>query len=134
MDVISCMDALAQGKTRFFTGKPCKYGHIVERMVSSGGCVECLKNRRQSNKQSIYANLKAWRKANPEKVAAQARRYVAKHPETSQKAKAKHRAANLDKIQESDRLAKARWRKANPEKQKERLRRYYERQNAAKEA
>jgi len=30
------------GKVRFFTGIPCKHGHIAERFVSSGGCVECV--------------------------------------------------------------------------------------------
>lgn len=80
-----------------------------------------------------YAKVKAWRKANPEKVNEQARRYRAKHPETNIKAKAKYREANLDKIRESDKLAKARWRTQNPEKQKERMRRYNERQEALKE-
>jgi len=29
------------GLTYYFTGKPCKHGHLAERFVSFGGCVEC---------------------------------------------------------------------------------------------
>lgn len=27
---------------RYFTGKPCKRGHLSERYLSTRGCVECL--------------------------------------------------------------------------------------------
>lgn len=40
MNIISCKEAKAQGLKRYFTGKPCKRGHIAERHVS-GGCVVC---------------------------------------------------------------------------------------------
>lgn len=133
MELISCLDALARGKTRFFTGEACKYGHVAERMVSNGSCVDCLNARRKARRDN-YANVKAWRKANPEKVNEQARRYRAKHPETSAKAKAKYREANLAEIRESDREAKARWRKANPEKQKERMARYWAKKEAERVA
>lgn len=38
---ISKAEAKAKGIVRFFTGEPCKHGHISERRVSSGECVEC---------------------------------------------------------------------------------------------
>jgi hypothetical protein len=34
-------EARLQGKTRFYTGVPCRHGHVCERYVSSGGCVSC---------------------------------------------------------------------------------------------
>ena len=34
--------AEAQGLTYFFTGKPCRRGHIDYRFVSSGGCKRCV--------------------------------------------------------------------------------------------
>ena len=34
--------AEAQGLTYYFTGKPCKRGHIDYRFVSSGGCKRCV--------------------------------------------------------------------------------------------
>lgn len=33
--------AWTQGKMRYFTGIPCKRGHISERWVSTGGCIQC---------------------------------------------------------------------------------------------
>ncbi len=34
-------EAAENGLTRYFTGKPCKYGHASERFTSSGACIEC---------------------------------------------------------------------------------------------
>lgn len=36
-------EAIAAGKTRYFTGKPCKRGHVAERLVCNNACVECNK-------------------------------------------------------------------------------------------
>jgi len=46
------------GKKRYFTGEPCSKGHIAERFVSNGHCVECKKEqgavyRRKNGVQSI---------------------------------------------------------------------------------
>lgn len=43
--VISRDDALAAGKTRYFTGKPCKFGHIAERYVTTANCSQCIEMR-----------------------------------------------------------------------------------------
>jgi len=40
--VISREDAYTKGLNRFYTGKPCKQGHIAQRYVSGGACVECM--------------------------------------------------------------------------------------------
>jgi hypothetical protein len=34
--------AFEAGKTRYNTGVPCKHGHVADRYVSNGGCVECV--------------------------------------------------------------------------------------------
>lgn len=34
-------DAKAAGLTRYFTGVPCKHGHVVERFTGTAICVEC---------------------------------------------------------------------------------------------
>jgi hypothetical protein len=36
-------EARRRGSTRYFTGVPCKHGHVCERMVSTNSCVECLR-------------------------------------------------------------------------------------------
>ena len=43
MDIISRSQALQSGSRRYFTGKPCKSGHIAERYTSKGNCVECIR-------------------------------------------------------------------------------------------
>ena len=44
MDIISRKDAKAQGLTHYFTGKPCKHGHIAQRLTSKGICLDCNRN------------------------------------------------------------------------------------------
>jgi hypothetical protein len=39
--IISRKDAKQLGLKRYFTGKPCKHGHIDERRVHDGACTEC---------------------------------------------------------------------------------------------
>jgi len=41
MDIVSLKQAKQQGLGRYFTGKPCKHGHVCERYVSRRGCVQC---------------------------------------------------------------------------------------------
>ncbi|MDD4892759.1 MAG: hypothetical protein PHH73_02005 [Candidatus Rickettsiella isopodorum] len=36
-------EALLSGETQYYTGKPCKYGHLSNRQTASGACIECLK-------------------------------------------------------------------------------------------
>lgn len=44
MDTISRKDAAGLGLARFFTGRPCKHGHIAERYVTTGACIPCLRS------------------------------------------------------------------------------------------
>lgn len=39
----SMKDARAQGVRRYFTGRPCKHGHVSTRVLPSGNCEECLR-------------------------------------------------------------------------------------------
>lgn len=47
-------EALALGLSRYFTGKPCKHGHVAERSVSSRSCVECLRLRQATPEVKEY--------------------------------------------------------------------------------
>lgn len=113
MKLISLHDAKAEGLKRYFTGKPCRYGHVSERFVSNAGCLECnavkkavwnsnnkernaerKRIRYAENSEHVRAVKKAWNKANPEGQKARSRRWY---------------EANKDKANE----ATARWRKNN---------------------
>lgn len=41
LEVISREEAKARGLKRYFTGEPCKRGHVAERYACSRGCVAC---------------------------------------------------------------------------------------------
>jgi len=41
MQIISRAEAKAKGLKRYFTGKPCKHGHVAERQVYNATCVVC---------------------------------------------------------------------------------------------
>lgn len=42
MEIISRKDAHASGRRKYFSGVPCKKGHVAERYVTTNGCVACL--------------------------------------------------------------------------------------------
>ena len=54
LQIIKRNDAHAAGLRRFYTGKPCKYGHSAERFVTTGGCVAC--NAQRSKAFAIASN------------------------------------------------------------------------------
>jgi len=104
--IVTRADAIAAGLTRYFTGRPCKHGHISERRIDRS-CVQCnsaamrrwqaknverLRAYRAANKDRIAKTSAAWAKADPERDAAKTRRWHAKNPGQM-----------------------LRWRKANPE-------------------
>ncbi len=41
-------DAAKAGRKVYFTGTPCKRGHLAHRYVSNGGCLECLHPKQAS--------------------------------------------------------------------------------------
>ena len=41
MKCISREEAYSKGEIFYFTGKPCKHGHISERLVKGGACRTC---------------------------------------------------------------------------------------------
>lgn len=82
------------GMKHYYTGKPCKHGHLAGRLVSDGRCVECCAIKRakmlekrgaaikeyqaeyrakyySENKERCIALSSAWKKANKDAVLAQ---------------------------------------------------------------
>lgn len=104
-------EAKLRGDTRYFTGEPCKNKHIEQRLVSSGGCMECArlqtaKNRANETTQKRALRLQKsveraaqWRIANPEHVNTKIvkRRWASAHPEQKNAWTAKRRAAKLQR-------------------------------------
>lgn len=124
MKKVTKSEAIEQGLNYYFTGKPCKHGHVSERYINGGACVACQrikskefsKNNVESerirkhldylaHKEERNDRNKSWQKRNRAKVSA----YVAKWREKNRE-KVNERAAEL--------------RRKNPEKQKEADRRW----------
>jgi len=93
MNVISRDEAMASGAKRFFTGLPCPHGHIAERIVSSRMCMVCNRLRGIANyakDKQVYLNR--MRDA-----------YIA-DPEKFKEYQRQHRAANLERVRERERV------------------------------
>lgn len=93
MQVISRHDAKLAGKTRYFTGEPCKRGHLSERTVSGSACVECKKAIDSAWKKKHVEVCSAQRRSydarNREKVRAYKNKWNAKHDKEAQKARSR---------------------------------------------
>jgi hypothetical protein len=46
MKIVTRQEAKKEGLSRYFTGEPCKHGHVAERYSGAGICVECDRARR----------------------------------------------------------------------------------------
>jgi len=42
-EVVTWSEARDRGQRYYFTGRPCKHGHVALRVVESGTCYECMK-------------------------------------------------------------------------------------------
>lgn len=114
--VVRLKDAKAQGLKLYFTGKPCKYGHIDQRHTSSGQCRTCLKVSWASHApEKKRADESLRRKEKPLQCASAIAESKRKDPEKYASIRSVWLAAT-----KSERLAQtAEWKVANPERWKE---------------
>lgn len=113
-------EADAAGAKWYFTGKPCKNGHVAPRAVSNRCCKTCL-----------VARTQVWRDANPDKLKKYSDGYYAENidecrlkarergrsayaasPEKFHESRRKYRSRHPDKKLESD----GKWRAKNRER------------------
>lgn len=96
---ISMTAARAAGLIRYFTGKPCKHGHVAERFVGNRQCVECGRSRNSR----FYAE-------NQDRERARSREYAWENKE----ARRSYRNQNIEK----SRGYVIAWAKAHPDKKR----------------
>ena len=111
-------EALARGHKRYFTGKPCRKGHVAARIVSDECCVECALERARRYRERKFpdvesraersAKVRAKRASDPELRAREAERKRIAWKEG-------RRREDPEKVNARSRAYKQR----NPEKQKE---------------
>ena len=68
LTLIPLATAKAEGLTHYFTGKPCKHGHISKRFTSNRECQGCIASRGLSTERKAYmaAYMRERRAASPE--------------------------------------------------------------------
>lgn len=67
-------EAKALGAPQYFTGKPCKQGHLAPKFTCSGSCTECLAARRREY-------MREWSEKNPEAKKQRAAEWYQKNRE-----------------------------------------------------
>lgn len=77
--IISKDEAKASGLTRYSTGKPCKRGHVGDRMTNGGSCVACH-NLRRAGSQRVADSKRAWRTTNRQRCVEVKQQWRANNP------------------------------------------------------
>lgn len=49
-------EAAAAGLSLYYSGKPCKHGHLAPRYVSTAGCLGCLNRFKELNAKNAYSH------------------------------------------------------------------------------
>lgn len=95
-------NARALGETSYFTGKPCKHGHIAERLTGTGACKVCKNHRdkayREANKDRAKTYLAAYYANNLEREKRKRADYYVKNKDTIRKRVAAYASSNRNKI------------------------------------
>jgi 5-methylcytosine-specific restriction endonuclease McrA len=140
--IVTRAQAKRLGLKRYFTGKPCKHGHVKERSAPDGQCMECARLKRaewrEANRELARAKHRDWKARNPEKAKAATLAWRAKTPDKQKQYKheqyVRHREARLAQQKEyhiknkEHRVQRiTEWQKANPDKVKRNKRLWVER-------
>lgn len=128
-EVISRKEAKARGLKFYFTGAPCRRGHVAIRYVCCFWCTECRKADGASpeNRKKKREYNKSYRVECPEKVAASNRKWLLANKQRHYETQAKWIEKNLEKVKgyrAKSRLTHRekrleylqRWRENNPDK------------------
>ncbi len=128
--VMTRAEAKALDLKHYFTGVPCKQGHVAERYVAAGcGCCECKRQYSENNRERERERARLWREKDTErareanregvrrynkteKARAKQRRFAKKHPEKARENMRQWRQNNPEKARAGD----FRWKKNNPDK------------------
>jgi hypothetical protein len=80
MRVVSRKEARAKDLLHYFTGKPCKRGHVSARFTENKTCVECDLLRHRNNP-AHAARCRVYYRGHRKKLIAQVEAYNEAHPE-----------------------------------------------------
>jgi len=102
----------------YFTGKPCKHGHIANRNTITSICYGCKKVYRQKDRRNNHEYYKKYDKAyykkNQEKRSKQSMDWALTHKEKTQEMKRKNKDKYRKKYNEKEKLRCREKRKSDP--------------------
>jgi hypothetical protein len=106
-------EALRLGATNYFTGQPCKHGHIDARNAKTKRCLTCLRLKIALYRSKNEARFKAYEKA----------RYAA-NLNANRERVAAYRAANIESLRAKNATYRRALRAADPEAERSYARKY----------
>ncbi len=117
MKIITRKEAIEQGLPRYFTGIPCKHGHVCERTTGSAQCLQC----RVINQRRCRSKMTPERKA---KQAETKRKYIKENPE---KVRQWEKNRDPEKRKASAKKKRKKYRETHPDYAREEYKRCRER-------
>lgn len=116
-ETISRKEARERGLKRYYTGKPCKYNHVEERLVSNGSCMECARiksmnqyynntevcrerarNYKEKHRDHCREHKRQWYKDNRDHCLKYAKEYSTNNKERVIETRKRYRALNSHKV------------------------------------
>jgi hypothetical protein len=111
LQIVTLKEAREKGFQYYFTGNPCKNGHVSQRYVSCRKCVTCQAEFVAQNEEKLKKQKKELYLRNREKILLSAKERREQNPEYMQN----YYRDNREKVAET----KKEWRKQNPHKNAE---------------
>jgi len=100
MQIITRKEAKEKGLARYYTGKPCKHGHLSERVTGSAQCTGCFSHRYKKMYQNPeyrqQAIARAQKNYDKETAVKNARLWCERNPEKRKKAQSAWEKRNTD--------------------------------------
>jgi len=115
-------DALDRGCLYYFTGKPCKYGHIAKRYTSIHRCVECVREYKANNPEYCKEKNAVYRDRNRTILREKGLAYYYNNIDACKERWQNWYANNKKKKREANRI----WWQKNAQWNRERLRTRYQ--------
>jgi len=118
MDIITRKEAIERGLTRYFTGEPCKHGHVAERLTSGATCVVCHNQMNANDRATNSERIKQYQAtyyANPENKARH-KHWMAEYYKDNSEAYAERNKRWRAAYPEKNRALTRKWRRNNREK------------------
>lgn len=108
MEIISKAEAIKQGLNYYFTGKPCKRGHIAYRLLSSPHCSQCniekRKKRYQNNIEQQRETARNYYHSNKQKAASYSKQWQQQNKDYIYEKNKRWRAQNTQKANELNKI------------------------------